>query len=129
MNTRYLLTLSLFLLPLATSAYTGTPVKDLSYLSYQVTQNNGTEKPYENLYWDTHAAGIYVDIVSGTPLFSSRDKYDSGTGWPTFAKPINKYVLIYTKDLSGTEERSEVKAKKSHSHLGHLFDDGPKEYN
>lgn len=113
MNTRTFIFFSLFLLPLTTSAYTGTRVKDLSYLSYQVTQNSATEKPYENLYWDTHESGIYVDIISGIPLFSSRDKYDSGTGWPTFARPINTHVLAYKADLSGSEERNEVVAKKS----------------
>ena len=100
MNTQSIILTSVFLLPLSTFAYSGTPVRDLSPLSYQVTQNSGTEKPYENLYWDTHAAGIYVDIITGAPLFSSRDKYDSGTGWPTFARPINKYVLRYKADLS-----------------------------
>ena len=129
MNTWSLLIASLFLLPLSTFAYSGTPVRDLSPLSYQVTQNGGTEKPYENPYWNTHAAGIYVDIITGAPLFSSRDKYDSGTGWPTFARPINKYVLHYKADFSGSEERNEVIARKSWSHLGHLFDDGPVEYN
>ena len=111
------------------SARTMTRYVDLPRISYLVTRESATETPYENVYWDNHESGIYVDIISGTPLFSSRDKYDSGTGWPTFAHPITKYVLSYREDTSTDEVRREVIAKKSGSHLGHLFDDGPIEYN
>ena len=128
MNTRFILFILLAFAPLIGEAYSGTSLNNLSPLSYQVTQNGVTEKPYENLYWDNHEKGIYVDIISGIPLFSSRDKYDSGTGWPTFARPIRKHVLTYIPDENLDEVRTEVKAQKSGSHLGHLFDDGPQEY-
>ncbi len=128
MNIRSSIIMAFFFLPLTTSAYTATPIRDLSLISYNVTQLGSTEKPFDNLYWDHHAAGIYVDIVSGIPLFSSRDKYDSGTGWPTFAKPINRSLITYISDYSGEEVRTEVKGKRSNSHLGHLFDDGPAQY-
>ena len=106
-----------------------TPVENLPRLSYLVTQEGATEKPYENAYWDHHEAGIYVDIIDGTPLFSSLDKYDSNTGWPTFAKPINPRNIIMVEDNSWGEKRIEIKTRRSKSHLGHIFDDGPAEYN
>lgn len=77
-----------------------TSIKDLSLISYLVTQNDATEKPFDNLYWNNHEAGIYVDIIDGTPLFSSTDKYDSGTGWPTFARPIRKDSIIEVIDTT-----------------------------
>ncbi len=95
----------------------------LTPLQYHVTQENGTEHPFDNAYWDNHAEGIYVDIVSGEPLFSSLDKFDSSCGWPSFAKPL---VDITTKsDRSHGMNRTEVRSKKADSHLGHLFTDGP----
>jgi methionine-R-sulfoxide reductase len=100
--------------------------KSLSALSYQVTQEEGTEEPYRNPYTNNKKEGIYVDIVSGEPLFSSLDKYDSGTGWPSFSKPLVKANLVEKIDrnlLSGT--RTEVRSKYADSHLGHVFDDGP----
>ncbi len=97
----------------------------LTPIQYKVTQENGTEPPYQNAYWDHHETGIYVDIVSGEPLFSSNDKFDSGCGWPSFTKPIHP---VKTKlDLSFGMFRTEVRSEKADSHLGHLFTDGPKE--
>jgi methionine-R-sulfoxide reductase len=106
-----------------------TPISELSPLSYSVTQLGGTETPYDNLYWDNHAVGIYVDIIDGTPLFSSLDKYDSDTGWPTFARPINRNNILKQDDTTGGILRDEIRSRRSGSHLGHLFDDGPARYN
>jgi methionine-R-sulfoxide reductase len=92
---------------------------------YQVTQMCGTEPPFRNAYWDNHADGIYVDVVSGEPLFSSLDKFDSGTGWPSFTKPIAKEKVAEKSDRALGMERTEVRSSKSDSHLGHVFDDGP----
>jgi methionine-R-sulfoxide reductase len=92
---------------------------------YRVTQLCGTEPPFQNEYWDNHRAGIYVDVVSGEPLFSSLDKFDSGSGWPSFTKPIDKSHLHEKTDTSHGMERNEVRSNKSDSHLGHVFDDGP----
>ena len=97
--------------------------KKLSRLQYFVTQENGTEKPFDNLYWDNEDDGIYVDIVSGEPLFSSKDKYDSGTGWPSFTKPLVFENIIETEDYSYGMIRIEVRSKYANSHLGHLFND------
>jgi peptide methionine sulfoxide reductase msrA/msrB len=97
----------------------------LSPLQYEVTQQCGTEPPFKNAYWDNHAEGIYVDVVSGEPLFSSTDKFDSGTGWPSFTKPIQGRELSYVQDNSHFMTRTEVKSKEAGSHLGHVFDDGP----
>ena len=119
---------SLFFSPSILMARRMLPDSDLPRVSYLVTREGATETPYENLYWDHHEIGIYVDIISGTPLFSSRDKYDSGTGWPTFSRPIHPRVLIYKPDTSSEETRTEVIARRSSAHLGHLFDDGPIEY-
>jgi peptide methionine sulfoxide reductase msrA/msrB len=99
--------------------------KKLSPLQYHVTQQCGTEPPFNNEYWDNHAAGIYVDVVSGEPLFSSIDKFDSGTGWPSFTKPIDKGVVTEKKDASHGMIRTEVLSKEGGSHLGHVFTDGP----
>ena len=97
----------------------------LTPLQYNVTQENGTERPHENLYWDNEEEGIYVDIVSGEPLFSSRDKYDSGCGWPSFTKPIEPTNIIEKSDTSLLMERTELRSRSGDSHLGHVFDDGP----
>jgi len=92
---------------------------------YRVTRECGTETPFQNAYWDNHRAGIYVDLVTGEPLFSSLDKFDSGTGWPSFTKPISKDKVVEKRDSSHGMERTEVRSAKSDSHLGHLFEDGP----
>src|SRR5512142_2044637 len=92
---------------------------------YEVTQHEATEPPYRNQYWDNHHDGIYVDVVSGEPLFSSRDKYDSGTGWPSFTRPLAPGNVILHEDRSFLMQRIEVRSKFGDSHLGHLFDDGP----
>jgi methionine-R-sulfoxide reductase len=92
---------------------------------YHVTRECGTETPFQNAYWDNHRVGIYVDIITGEPLFSSLDKFDSGTGWPSFTKPISKDKVVEKRDSSHGMERTEVRSSKSDSHLGHLFDDGP----
>lgn len=97
----------------------------LTAMQYYVTQEQGTEPPYDNAYWSNEKAGIYVDIVSGEPLFSSLDKYDSKTGWPSFTKPLESENIITKPDNSLFMERTEVLSKHGQSHLGHLFDDGP----
>jgi methionine-R-sulfoxide reductase len=99
--------------------------KKLSSEQYRVTQMCGTEPPFHNEYWDNHRAGIYVDLVSGEPLFSSLDKFDSGTGWPSFTKPIEKVNVKEKTDVALGMERTEVRSSKGDSHLGHLFEDGP----
>lgn len=99
----------------------------LSKLQYEVTQNDGTERPFDNEYWDEKRAGIYVDIVSGEPLFSSTHKYKSGTGWPSFWQPIDKAYIVEHEDRRlFFNVRTEVRSKFGDSHLGHIFDDGPK---
>ena len=97
----------------------------LTPLQYAVTQKNGTERPFDNEYWNNKADGIYVDIVSGEPLFSSLDKYNSGTGWPSFTKPLEPDHIIEVQDKSLLMVRTEVKSKYADSHLGHVFPDGP----
>jgi peptide-methionine (R)-S-oxide reductase len=99
--------------------------KELSPMQYEVTQNNGTEPPFRNEYWNETRDGIYVDIVSGKPLFSSLDKYDAGCGWPSFTKPIIEEEVIEKEDYSHFMVRTEVRSKTADSHLGHVFDDGP----
>ena len=99
--------------------------KKLTVEQYHVTRENGTERPFQNQYWDNKQSGIYVDIVSGEPLFSSVDKFDSGTGWPSFKRPIEKDNIIEKEDNSLFVKRVEVRSKKADSHLGHVFDDGP----
>jgi len=97
----------------------------LSPMQYKVTQHEGTEPPYANEYWNTKQAGIYVDVVSGEPLFSSLDKYDSGTGWPSFTKPLEPDNIHTHTDTKLFMARNEVRSKHADSHLGHVFDDGP----
>jgi len=94
-------------------------------MQFQVTQNSGTEPAFRNEYWDNHKAGIYVDIVSGEPLFSSLDKFDSGCGWPSFSKPLKEKEVMENEDRSHGMVRTEVRSKTADSHLGHVFDDGP----
>jgi methionine-R-sulfoxide reductase len=97
----------------------------LSPEQYKVTQQEGTEQPFANAYWDNKHPGIYVDIVSGEPLFSSLDKYDSGTGWPSFTKPLEQDNIATHTDRKLFMTRTEVRSKHADSHLGHVFDDGP----
>lgn len=99
--------------------------ESLTPMQYEVTQRNGTEPPFRNEYWDQFGDGIYVDIVSGKPLFSSKDKYDAGCGWPSFTKPIDEEEIIEKIDRSHFMVRTEVRSKSADSHLGHVFDDGP----
>ena len=99
--------------------------KRLTPLQYEVTQHEGTEPPFRNEYWNNHEDGIYVDVVSGEALFSSRDKYDSGTGWPSFTKPLEKQNVTTKTDFKLILPRTEVRSAHGNSHLGHLFDDGP----
>ena len=99
--------------------------KRLTPIQYRVTCEEGTEPAFHNAYWDNHRAGIYVDVISGKALFSSKDKFDSGTGWPSFTKPLAKDNVIEKTDRSFGMARTEVRAKDSDAHLGHLFDDGP----
>ncbi len=100
--------------------------KELTALQYEVTQNNGTERPFQNEFHNQHTDGIYVDITTGQPLFSSLDKFDSGTGWPSFFRPISSSVLFEKRDGSHGAERVEVRSKIGDAHLGHVFADGPK---
>ena len=100
--------------------------KELTPLQYQVTQHEATERPFQNEYWNNHEAGIYVDVVSGEPLFSSLDKFDSGTGWPSFTRPLAPENITTKTDKTLGMARTEVRSAHADSHLGHLFDDGPK---
>ena len=97
----------------------------LTPLQYRVTQKEGTEPPFQNEFWDNKRPGIYVDVVSGEPLFSSRDKYDSGTGWPSFTRPLEESNIVKRTDRSLLVERTEVRSREGDSHLGHVFPDGP----
>jgi methionine-R-sulfoxide reductase len=97
----------------------------LNSLQYDVTQNEGTEPPFQNEFWNNHEAGLYVDIVSGEPLFSSKDKYESGTGWPSFTRPLEPARVESQEDVTLGTSRTEVHSKVAGSHLGHVFDDGP----
>ena len=99
--------------------------KKLSAQQFAVTQQCGTEPPFRNAYWDNHEPGLYVDVVSGEPLFSSLDKFDSGTGWPSFTRPVAKEGVVEKADHEFGMTRTEVRSKQGDSHLGHLFDDGP----
>jgi methionine-R-sulfoxide reductase len=97
----------------------------LTPMQYKVTQHEGTEPAFQNEYWNNKRDGIYVDVVSGEPLFSSRDKYDSGTGWPSFTRPLEKDNIVEHSDRKLWMVRTEVRSKLGDSHLGHVFDDGP----
>jgi peptide-methionine (R)-S-oxide reductase len=99
--------------------------KKLTPEQYRVTQMCGTEPPFRNEYWDNHKPGLYVDVVSGEPLFTSLDKFDSGSGWPSFTKPVENGHVQEKSDKAHGMERTEVRSQKSDSHLGHVFDDGP----
>jgi peptide methionine sulfoxide reductase msrA/msrB len=99
--------------------------KQLTPLQYEVTRKSGTERPFDNSYWQNHEAGIYVDIISGEPLFSSTDKYESGTGWPSFTRPLDPENIVEKQDRSFFSVRTEIRSKHADSHLGHVFDDGP----
>lgn len=94
---------------------------------FAVTQDDATEPPFRNEYWDNHEQGIYVDVVSGQPLFSSTDKFDSGTGWPSFTKPIDDAAVVEKTDRTLWMKRTEVRSSGADSHLGHVFDDGPRQ--
>jgi peptide methionine sulfoxide reductase msrA/msrB len=100
--------------------------KQLTKVQYEVTQHEDTEPPYHNAYWDNHAPGLYVDITTGQPLFSSNEKFDSGTGWPSFYQPLNKEGVVEKHDSQFGWNRTEVRSKVGNAHLGHVFDDGPK---
>src|SRR5215469_14176263 len=99
--------------------------KKLTPEQFAVTQQSATEPPFANKYWDSHAAGIYVDIVSGHPLFSSLDKFDSGCGWPSFTRPLSTTDVVERAENSYGMDRTEVRSSQADSHLGHVFDDGP----
>ncbi len=99
--------------------------KKLTSEQYYVTRQNGTEPPFRNEYWNNHKPGIYVDVISGEPLFSSADKFESGTGWPSFTKPIDPADVVEKSDKTLFMARTEVRSKESDAHLGHVFDDGP----
>jgi methionine-R-sulfoxide reductase len=99
--------------------------KKLTQEQYDVTQHEATEAPFHNAYWDNHKDGIYVDVVTGEPLFSSLDKFDSGTGWPSFTRPLESENVVTKTDHALFESRTEVHSKHGGSHLGHVFDDGP----
>ena len=100
-------------------------LKELTDIQYQVTQKEATERPFSNVFWVFNEDGIYVDIVSGEPLFSSKDKFDAGCGWPSFTKPIDEHFIISKKDFKLLIPRTEVRSRYADSHLGHVFPDGP----
>lgn len=109
--------------------YTKKPeaVSKLTPEQYRVTQTDGTERPYVNEYWDNKEPGLYVDVVSGEPLFASFDKFDSGTGWPSFTRPLEAANIVENVDISRGMTRTEVRSKHGDSHLGHVFPDGPRD--
>jgi methionine-R-sulfoxide reductase len=131
----YAMALLVILLPVSAKGWSMTDFKKpkpeelkkkLSEIQYSVTQQSDTESPFKNEYWNNHAAGIYVDVVSGEPLFSSLDKFESGTGWPSFTRPLVKENVKSETDSKFGMTRTEVRSKNANSHLGHVFDDGPK---
>jgi len=101
-------------------------ISKLSPEQYRVTQKSGTERPFENEYWDNKEPGIYVDVVSGEPLFASKDKFESHSGWPSFTKPLVSENVVELHDSTHGMKRTEVRSASGDSHLGHLFDDGPR---
>ena len=111
------------------SKYSKTPeaVSRLTPEQFRVTQNNGTEPAFHNQFWNSHEPGIYVDVVSGEPLFSSLDKFDSGCGWPSFTRPVESENVIENTDTSHGMRRTEVRSSQGDSHLGHVFPDGPRQ--
>ena len=106
---------------------TSEAISRLSPEQYEVTQRNATERPFKNAYWDNKEPGLYVDIVSGEPLFTSMDKFDSGCGWPSFTKPVEAETILEKRDTSHGMIRTEVRSRAGDSHLGHVFPDGPRE--
>jgi peptide-methionine (R)-S-oxide reductase len=102
-------------------------ISRLSPEQYEVTQRNATERPFKNAYWGNEEPGLYVDVVSGEPLFTSMDKFDSGCGWPSFTKPIEAEIIVENRDISHGMIRTEVRSSSGNSHLGHVFPDGPRE--
>lgn len=112
-----------------TTDYRSTPeaLSRLTDTQYRVTQRDATEPPFRNAYWDNHEPGLYVDVVSGEPLFSSNDKYDSGTGWPSFTRPVASEAVRTITDRTLWMTRTEVRSAAADSHLGHVFDDGPRD--
>lgn len=109
--------------------YQKTPeaVSQLSREQYEVTQRNATERPFQNAYWDNKEPGLYVDVVSGEPLFTSLDKFDSGCGWPSFTRPVEDETILEKRDTSHGMVRTEVRSRHADSHLGHVFPDGPRD--
>jgi peptide-methionine (R)-S-oxide reductase len=102
-------------------------ISRLSPEQYEVTQHSGTERPFKNAYWNNKEQGLYVDVVSGEPLFTSMDKFDSGCGWPSFTKPVEAENVVENSDISHGMIRTEVRSSSGDSHLGHVFPDGPRE--
>lgn len=102
-------------------------LRALTPLQFEVTQNSATEPPFRNEFWDHHGEGLYVDVVSGVPLFSSKDKFDSGCGWPSFTRPLHTEHVVENVDKSHGMVRTEVRSTEADSHLGHVFEDGPPE--
>lgn len=117
--------ISLIAAAMTSSAQDDHPKDRLTELQYRVTQKSATERPFDNEYWDHKEPGIYVDVVSGEPLFASIHKFDSGSGWPSFTEPLNPQNVVATDDRSFGMRRTEVRSALADSHLGHLFDDGP----
>lgn len=126
---KLVLAIQLIVFPTMSSAkdYKNKDISKLTPLQKHVTQEDGTERPFNNEYWNNKKEGIYVDVVSGEPLFSSTDKYKSGTGWPSFTKPIDKKYIETKLDGVLGFRRTEVRSKNADSHLGHVFDDGPQD--
>lgn len=129
---RWILTIAMMVASASLYAWQPGPIpskddlkKKLTPLQFDVTQNEATEKPFKNEYWNHHEEGIYVDIVSGEPLFSSKDKFDSGTGWPSFTRPLVKENLVEKEDNRLFTKRTEIRSRHANSHLGHVFNDGP----
>ena len=114
---------------MSTTTYRKDPaaIAQLNKRQFEVTQNDATEPPFRNEFWDNHDDGIYVDVVSGEPLFSSTDKFDSGSGWPSFTRPIEPANIVKNSDRTLWMVRTEVRSANGDSHLGHLFDDGPRD--